>query len=162
MAKQYLESKICPGCNNLLSSLEFVKDTSRKDGMKTLCKKCEKTHIPSGTKRKITSIVKKCVSCERVLPGRKFASFSKSKDGLSDVCRSCKCWKQRGSQPTLEEVSEFDECVKRCIRAASEYASPYEQRVIFEHFFMKEFKRSGFDSKWKTPVWLDLRIGDDS
>lgn len=94
-------SKLCPQCNTEQSSDMFTKHKSRKDGLNSICKGCERNRrIELINMEKNIPEFKKCVTCDFQKTSSEFYKRSKSLDGLYGQCKNCmkireKKWKEK-------------------------------------------------------------------
>ena len=85
--------KKCNKCELLLTRESFNKDKSKKDGLHTTCrsceKKCKKKYVD--TKKEIMRNIteKKCSLCEIIKPVDQYIQHLHSKDGYTIYCKEC-------------------------------------------------------------------------
>ncbi len=152
-----VDEKFCKGCSETKPASAFVRNRTRKDGLKDLCKECERSYTPSKSRTKLDGAIKRCVRCERMLPSRMFVYNQHSDDKLLSYCRTCKQWNGSGHLTALE-ADRFERELDRIIRsAASKVGDPRRNRSLFENFIAKEFKRE-FGSEWTLPIWINKHI----
>ena len=85
---QFHMSKKCNKCEIEKPTEDFYKDSSKKDGLTTICKDCiKKRTIPEDKKVVVTEKV--CSKCKKTKPADEFCKDSKKKDGLRYSCKEC-------------------------------------------------------------------------
>ncbi len=99
--------KQCTKCQKLKDESEFGKKPSRKDGLRSWCRKCESEYSHKYYRRGRGSVrkqrrydefhrvvdgvkQKRCRKCGKWKPESKFYKQSKHKDGLANRCKKCK------------------------------------------------------------------------
>ena len=93
--KEYDETlhKKCSKCELILTRESFNKDKSKRDGLHTTCRSCEKNakkkyiDIKKEQMKNITE--KKCSLCEVIKPIDEFSQHLYSKDGFVMYCKEC-------------------------------------------------------------------------
>lgn len=82
--------RICTICKKELDESCFNINRSRKDGLTTCCKNCQKIYNDKRKlKKKITVNHKICTTCGQDLPINSFNLCSSAKDGHDARCREC-------------------------------------------------------------------------
>lgn len=149
-----MDRKNCRVCKEDLAFSKFGKDKNRPDGLKDMCKSCEKTYKSSKTRKVLIDITKVCKSCSRKLDSVMYVWDQKTSDHLSENCRTCKCWRH-SYKPSIEEIESFEQRSKEALLAASSYVeNPVTQRALFENYVIKEFDKRGLSNDWKLPIWV--------
>lgn len=152
-----VDEKFCKGCSETKPASAFVRNRTRNDGLKDLCKVCEKTYVPSRTRSNLDIVVKRCSRCERELSSRMFVYTQNSDDKLMPHCRTCKQWKGKGHL-SASDADAFEAAMDEIFRsAASMVGDPRRNRSLFENFIAKEFKRK-FGPQWALPIWINGNI----
>lgn len=97
-------TKKCNGCQEEKEAAEFSKDRSKKDGLRTLCKKCTNERVrarykpkPVDTSFEIITVVregvsvevKKCRGCREVKPLSEYYRHKDCKGGVNSRCKTC-------------------------------------------------------------------------
>ena len=134
--------KICNKCKLFKEFDCFCKDKSKKDGYRTICRKC------SGHKARIISEVKECKKCKIIKPRSEYYSKSdkKNPNAIESICISCTnktsfryikvkegfkfCYKCNTEKPTSDFFARNSRpigitgCCKKCRR---NYEREYER-----------------------------------
>lgn len=85
--------KTCTKCNLELNFINFYKDTTKLDGYKSHCKKCErnqKREKAKVTHNQVSVDYKICRTCDINKPSNDFHRSKASLDGLMFQCKLCK------------------------------------------------------------------------
>ena len=81
-------TKQCTGCGEMKPLSAFYGDKSKRDGLRSHCKKCDKEWQPL-PKETLPDGFKRCTGCQEVLPCSMFCVNRRAKDGLTYRCRGC-------------------------------------------------------------------------
>ena len=105
-----LHEKKCRYCCKILPTSVFSKDKTTRDGLRTICKTCEKqyqkTIIVRWTEKRrqkpqetaftlFPTFEKQCIRCGKTLSIAFFTKNVSRKDGLSSICKECEQQKNR-------------------------------------------------------------------
>lgn len=89
------KTKVCPGCKQELSSDNFGRNASNKDGLQSRCRPCcgicVKKNREKYRSREQVDIpdFKTCSKCGEIKGGNDFNKNSREQDGLDDWCKKC-------------------------------------------------------------------------
>lgn len=87
-------TKECGNCHLTLDASLYNKDRSKKDGLTTICKNCERLNKAKYKARQIEiknsgEMAKTCSKCAEIKPLSDFVEHKYSKGGLTAQCREC-------------------------------------------------------------------------
>lgn len=81
--------KICTKCGDKQLASEFIKDASKKDGLRPICKTCDRAARKIHTV-KIPPKHKACTKCNTLKPFSDFHADGNKRDGCYPVCKECR------------------------------------------------------------------------
>ena len=94
--EDYPKEKECKGCGQFKPLSDFSESLSYKDGLNSLCRKCQakksrelKQQWKKERKNKKPPEKKLCTSCYRIYPISHFCSNIAHKDGYDNICKDC-------------------------------------------------------------------------
>jgi len=88
-------TKKCSGCKAILSTDNFHKSKTFRDGLSVHCKSCAKVLHAAAHKRRVARIKlhppeqRCCIRCNETKPTSDYYKCSAQRDGLSNVCKTC-------------------------------------------------------------------------
>lgn len=154
--------KKCNRCKIELELSAFTKDSSKKDGLRTLCKSCTKVTqdawyakeyawFHNQQAEKLSSSMKTCSKCGEVKPKSEFHKDKAALDKLRYNCKECdKAGKKASKRDILSYnrkwTSENKDKVKVYVKR---YTSKKPETVTYQASLRRASKRNA------TPPWVD-------
>ena len=123
--------KTCSKCNEELILSEFYKDSTRKDGLRPICKSCTKSsRKKKSTKLETTSIPdghKRCNCCSVIKPVN---AFYKSGNRLRYICMECDNLKRTEKYESKNGKTKETQDIGKLALALSAVAEMITQKKI--------------------------------
>ena len=130
-SKQQNKEIECINCHQFKTRDQFYKDRAKKDGIRHLCKTCQKIRVKDykakwaferATGQIEVPTKKECKVCNQVKPVSEFSKHSCIKDGIDYICKACKSkirlvrtakWKKERDEKKI--IVKSKTCIK-CLR----------------------------------------------
>ncbi len=158
-------NKVCKTCEECKDVLEFVKNSRRKDGYDSNCKKCYnynkneyrikyEQNISKDATEEELNITRTCYKCEKIKSLREFSKKKSCKYGRSGLCRECKALDKAEYRKTEEGIN--------VIRNHSKLYNDINKNIIKKHnadyYILNKDHISRRNSKWVKNNIVKVRI----